>query len=116
MYPGRVNFHQLATETESATHNELRKLFAPQVILVNHEKSLAVDTTCSNLATKFNLVYISLYQLIKQHFETQSEWSKRLKGTMVTKDIRLEYAGNDEFEEQDYSAVHFDLELVVQLL
>ena len=41
--------------------NELKKVFAPKVILVNHEKRLNVDTTCANLAIKYNLIYVSVY-------------------------------------------------------
>ena len=47
------------------TKKELRKLFQPKVIIVNHEKRLGVDVTCANLAIKFNLLYISVYQLIR---------------------------------------------------
>ena len=48
-----------------ANQKYIRSLFAPKVILVNHEKRLTVDTTCANLAIKYNFVYISVYQLIK---------------------------------------------------
>jgi hypothetical protein len=47
------------------TKKELRRLFQPKVIIVNHEKRLGVDVTCANLAIKFNLLYISVYQLIR---------------------------------------------------
>jgi hypothetical protein len=43
----------------------LKGLFSPKVIIVNHEKRLGVDVTCANLAIKFNLLYISVYQLIR---------------------------------------------------
>jgi len=33
----------------------------PRVILVNHEKRLSVDTTCANLAIKYNMLYLSAY-------------------------------------------------------
>jgi len=44
---------------------KLKALFSPKVIIVNHEKRLGVDVTCANLAIKFNLLYISVYQLIR---------------------------------------------------
>jgi len=47
--------------TEEWTLNELKKNFTPRVILVNHEKRLTVDTTCANLAIKYNFIYISVY-------------------------------------------------------
>lgn len=63
---GRVNLIDLETNvSEEATLEQLLKFFAPKVILVNHHKKLPVDTTCSNLAIKYNLIYVSVYQLIK---------------------------------------------------
>jgi hypothetical protein len=43
------------------TYNDLKKIFSVKVILVNHEKRLDVDTTCSNLAIKYNMLYLSVY-------------------------------------------------------
>lgn len=40
---------------------QLRSNFCAKVILVNHEKRLAVDTACANLAIKYNLLYMSVY-------------------------------------------------------
>lgn len=55
--------------SEETILSELKDFFAPKVILVNHEKRLTVDTTCANLAIKYNFLYISVYQTIKQHIE-----------------------------------------------
>jgi hypothetical protein len=43
------------------TINGLKKHFSAKVIIVNHEKRLDVDTTCSNLAIKYNMLYLSVY-------------------------------------------------------
>ena len=40
---------------------EIRSKFCAKVILVNHEKRIEVDTACSNLAIKYNMMYISVY-------------------------------------------------------
>jgi hypothetical protein len=40
---------------------ELQNKVSPKVVLVNHEKKLGVDTTCANLAIKYNMIYISAY-------------------------------------------------------
>lgn len=62
----RVELLSLDTSYELGhTRVELKKLFQPKVIVVNHEKRLGVDVTCANLAIKFNLLYISVYQLIR---------------------------------------------------
>jgi hypothetical protein len=34
-------------------YTELRSAFQPKVLIVNHEKRLGIDTTCSNLAIKY---------------------------------------------------------------
>jgi len=44
---------------------EVNKEFSAKVMLVVHEKRIDVDTACSNLAIKYNLLYISVYQLIR---------------------------------------------------
>lgn len=86
------------------------------MILVNHEKRLTVDTTCANLAIKYNFLYISVYQTIKYHIENNTEYGKKLMATKKAKDIKLQTQAKDEFLEINYSAVHFDLDLVVDLI
>lgn len=61
-----------------STSKHLNNLFAPKVILVNHEKALGVDNACSNLAIKYNMIYISAYQVIKQNIVQKTEWGQRL--------------------------------------
>ena len=92
---------------------------APKVILVNHEKRLPVDVICANMGIKYSFMYISVYQLIKQHIETGTAYGKRLQATRKPKglDLRLgEGAGKDEYSEETFSAVHYDLDLVVELV
>lgn len=58
----RVKMIDLATDTSlESTLDKLAQQFMPKVVLVNHEKRLAVDTTCSNLAIKYNMIYLSVY-------------------------------------------------------
>jgi len=58
-----------AATSEEYIANTLKDFLAPKVILVNHEKRLPVDVVCSNIAIKFNFMYLSVYQCIKQHIE-----------------------------------------------
>ena len=102
--------------SEETLTAELAERFSPKVILVNHEKRLTVDTTCANLAIKYDFLYISVYQTIKQHIENNTVFGKRLLATQKKKDIRLQTQAKDEFLEIDYSAVHFDLDLVIELI
>jgi adenylate kinase family enzyme len=68
--PGRVSIISLNTSTSiESTMKELQNKVSPKVVLVNHEKKLPVDTTCTNLAIKYNMIYISAYQVIKNHIE-----------------------------------------------
>lgn len=114
---GYIQNYEFSIENSEETMiNELKEFMVPKVILVNHEKRLTVDTTCANLAIKYNFIYISVYQIIKQHIEQNTEFGKRLMATKKPKDIKLHTQAKDEFFEIDYSAVHFDLDLVIELV
>ena len=67
--------------SEQTQVNILKGMLKPRVILVNHEKRLSVDTTCANLGIKYNMLYISVYQLIKQHIEENTSFGKTLVAT-----------------------------------
>jgi len=104
---------------ESLASN-LAKCFKAKVLLVNHEKRLSVDAQCANLATKFNMLYISVYQLIKQHCEQSTEWGKKLEASRKDRELSsavvMAEGIKDEFDEAKYSAVHFDMACVVALI
>ena len=95
---GRVNIMQIATDGSiETTTRELNNKFSPKVILVNHEKLLNVDTTCANLAIKYNMVYISAYQVIKHHITGNTEWGKRLVAGQTNKAVCDSLKVRDEF-------------------
>jgi len=94
----------------------LRGYFAAKVIIVNHEKQLNVDTTASNLAIKYNMLYLSVYQLIKAHIKKCTEIGKALQASKKPKALSAQTKANDSFQEHEYSAVHFDMELVIKLI
>lgn len=71
--------------SEQTQVNILKGMLKPRVILVNHEKRLSVDTTCANLGIKYNMLYISVYQLIKQHIEENTSFGKKLAATKKTR-------------------------------
>lgn len=102
--------------SEETQTKVLKRLLKPRVILVNHEKRLGVDTTCSNLAIKYNLVYISVYQMIKQHVEDRTDFGRRLLATKKPRVITLQTQAKDEFSEAEFSAAHFELDLVIELI
>ena len=109
--------HKLATDSSlETTYGDLSTKFSPQIILVNHEKRLGIDTTCANLAIKYNMIYISTYQIIKQHIEGNSDWGKKLLATKREREISLTTQVRDEFNEAEFSPVHFDQQIVMDLL
>jgi len=116
-FPGRVNVIQQNTSTSlESTIKELNSKFSPKVILVNHEKRLAVDTPCANLAIKYNMIYISAYQVIRDHVKNNTAWGKKLMAGKKTKAIDSSIMVRDEFAEAEFSPVHFDIVSVMQLL
>ena len=56
----------------------IKKQFSCKVILVNHEKRIHVDTACSNLAIKYNMLYISVYQLISNEIKAETALGRAL--------------------------------------
>jgi hypothetical protein len=77
------------------------------VIIVNHEKRLGIDTTCANLSIKYNMIYISAYQLIQKNIEGNTAWGQRLLDAKLNKEISINTQVTDEFKELEYSPVHF---------
>ena len=62
-------------------------------------------------------MYISVYQCIKNHIENNTAWGKKLMLTKKAKLLSLgQFEGKDEFNEEEYSAVHYDLDLVIGLI
>lgn len=113
----RIEIIEIDTDKSIETTSKLIvQKFSPQVILLNHEKRLGVDTTCANLAIKFNMIYISVYQIIQQHIKNNTEWGKMLKATKRKKDIALTSQVRDEFNEAEYSPSLFDQKIVMDLI
>jgi adenylate kinase family enzyme len=103
---------------EEVVMNVLRDNMAPKVILINHEKRLPVDAIAANLGIKYNFMYLSVYQLIRNHIEQATAFGKRLVASKKAKALTIanQLQGKDEYQEEDYSAAHFDLALVVELV
>jgi len=97
---------------------EIRSQFCAKVILVNHEKRIEVDTACSNLAIKYNMLYLSVYQLIKKEVCAETELGKALAQSKSEKSLNFGPTVKtiDPFQEADFSAAHYDMTLVMRLL
>lgn len=113
----RIEIIEIDTDKSIETTTKLIvQKFSPQVILLNHEKRLGVDTTCANLAIKFNMIYISVYQIIQQHIKNNTEWGKLLKSTKRKKDMAQTSQVRDEFNEAEYSPSLYDQKTVMDLI
>jgi len=113
---GNSRISKLSLDTTSSKETlleEMRANFCVKVVIVNHEKRLVVDVVCANLAIKYNMLYLCVYQLIKREIESNSEAGKELllskkpKTLAFTSGDELASAAEDE-DEKKYSAVHFD--------
>lgn len=120
---GKTRVIELNTDASlESTLERLRSDFCAKVILINHENRLHVDTACANLAIKFNMLYVSVFQLIKEHIEKQTPIGKALAKSYQCKDLKdassvkimdKESLACQEFE---FSAVHYELPIVIQLI
>jgi hypothetical protein len=93
----------------------VRSNFAPKIVLVNHEHQLPVDNVLSNLAIKYNMLYLCVYELIYKNIEKQTEIGKALEKSYHG--VELDNADCDfEHPEFMYSAVHYDSDLVIKMI
>ena len=96
----------------------MRSNFSAKVVLVNHAKRIEVDTACSNLAIKYNMLYLSVYQLIRREILAETDLGRALLHSKREKalDFGPLAKAHDPYQEREYSAVHFDQTLVMQLV
>ena len=96
---------------------DIRSRFQAKVILVSHEKRIDVDVACSNLAIKYNMLYMSVYQLIRQEIIAETDLGRALLQSKREKELQFGHVKqSDQFDERSFSAVHFDQNLVMQLV
>lgn len=90
----------------------LRNIYSAKVVIVNHEKRLQVDTASSNVAIKYNMLYLSVYQLIKQHIEDNTIFGQQLNASYNPKKLSetalVAQGLNDETGESTFNPVHYD--------
>ena len=118
IFAGRCSMLELNTDNSlETTTKSLMGVFSPQVILVNHEKRLDVDTVCSNLSIKYNMIYVSAYQVIAEHIKNNTKWGKMLAASKRTNvPVTFDDGVNDNFNEAEYSPSLYDQKLVLDLM
>lgn len=66
------------------------------------------------------MLYISVYQLIKQHCEQSTEWGKKLeagrKVVNLSSEVMVAEGIKDEFNEAKYSAANFQFKTVIAMI
>ena len=102
--------------SEDSMKKQINDELSPKVILISHDKRLSSDTTCANLAIKYNLIYISVYQIIRKNIEGNTEFGRKLLETKKPREIKINSQTKDEFQEADFSAIHYDFPLVIKLI
>lgn len=115
---GKTRQISLVTDKSMETiMNELRSQFCAKVVLINHESGISVDTACANLAIKYNMLYVSVYQLIKENIQKGSELGKALMKSCQPKELKdARNAKHGEKDEFEFSAVHYDTPTVIKLI
>jgi hypothetical protein len=116
-FEGVTPITQATDAATEAVCKEISSKFCPKLILVNHEKKLPVDTICANLALKYNMLYISAYQLIKYHIVSDTAWGQKLSVEKAERALTAELKSvEDEFDEAKYSPVHFKMPTVCAVI
>mgnify|MGYP007117170239 CR=1 FL=1 len=68
------------------------------------------------MAIKYNMIYISTYQVIKMNIECNTAWGQKLVALKRAKDVDASLDVRDEFKESEFSPVHYPLQEVMTLL
>ena len=91
--------------------------FQPKIVLLSHEKRFQTDTPAANLSLRHRFLYISVYQLIREHVRKNSPLAQKLMaGRNPGRQVVLDYTMKDEFEETEFSAALFELPAVLEMV
>lgn len=106
-------------KSAESVSQELKGLFCAKIVIVNHDPRLPVDVSCANLAIKYNMLYLSVHQLIREHVRNNTKFGERLldsRHQVALSDAFHQVGVIDAHDEMQYSAVHFDLHLVMEMI
>lgn len=95
---------------------EIKTKFSPGIIVVKHDQQLAVDSACSNLSLKYNMLYISAYQLIREEIENHTPLGQKLEASKIARELSQSVKQAGEFQHELYNPVHYDPTLVYELV
>jgi len=106
-------------KSDESVKTDLTGLFRAKIVIVNHSPSLQVDTPCANLAIRYNMLYLSVHQLIRENIKNNTKMGEKLllsKQSRQLSEAFHQVGVMDAHDEMQYSAVHFDIHCVMELL
>jgi hypothetical protein len=109
----------LTNKSDEAVKGELTGLFRAKIVIVNHSPSLQVDTPCANLAIRFNMLFLSVHQLIRENIKNNTAMGEKLMASKQQRQLSEAFhqvGVMDAQDEMQYSAVHFDIHVVMELV
>lgn len=106
----KTRVREISTDASlESTWEQLRSYFCAKVILINHDSSLTVDTPCANLAIKYNMLYVSVCQLIKEHIEKCTPLGKQLSASYQPRSLNM-------INTNGFESVHYDQNCVMKVI
>jgi hypothetical protein len=102
--------------SEERALKDVDAIFAPKILIFNHHKYILTDALLANISWTNNIVYLSVYQLIKEEIQKKSDLGIKLLNSKRERMLKEEYYGKDEFNEAEYCPAYFSLNLVIELI
>jgi len=112
-HPASAKYTINTDQNEEFLTSKLKSIYQPNIILLKHEKSLEIDSIFTNLSIKYNFLYISLDEIIKNEIIRKTALGKELNRTKVCKEITEDFASNENIE---FCAIHYDQKLILKIL
>jgi hypothetical protein len=105
--------------SQATTFAELKSKFCAKVVLLNHDPRLLVDVPASNLAIKYNMLYLSVPQLIGENIKNNTALGQKLTKSKQDKELIEAFNSigvQDPHDEAQFSAAHFDTSVVMEVI
>ena len=109
--------NQSTDRSMESLEQEITKKFKYKLIVIRHEQTLPVDTVCSNLSIVHNLLYIPVSKLICDEIINCTALGDKLVESRHLRELQ-KYGtfSDDEDDLPEYNAIHYDPQLVYQLI
>jgi hypothetical protein len=105
--------------SQATTFADLKSKFSAKIILLNHDPRLQVDIPASNLAIKYNMLYLSVPQLIGENIKNNTKLGQKLAASKQEKPLIEAFNSIgivDPHNEAEFSGAHFDPSVVMEVI